>query len=214
MQSRGPKPTIRERVLGIRTPPRPRRSSDRERVDWRPAVAITFAVALLDWTTKALVAVTVPLHGFVEVWEGRLALWHVKNRAMMLGLYESFPLEARKSIALTAALLGVLVLMRIVVRGHRLSAPGRRWAWLFTGFVAGGMLGNLGERALHWGVTDFLSFGWRGIWLPPGNVADLALVLSIPLAVVVMSCELRERRQRRRGSRPTAVGYRDPLPSR
>jgi lipoprotein signal peptidase len=214
MQTNGAQRGVRERILGIRIPHGPRRRSDRERVEWRPAVVIAFAVALLDWLSKAAVARAVPLHGFVEVWEGRLAFWHVKNRAMMLGLYETLPLEARKSIAITAAVLGALVLLRIVVRGHRLSPSRRPWAWVFTGFVAGGMLGNLGERAVHWGVTDFLSVSWGGVWLPPGNVADLALFLSVPLAVVVIAFELRERSGRGARRRPPPVDCREPLPSR
>lgn len=59
------------------------------------------------------------------------------------------------------------------------------------------MLGNLGERLVHFGVTDYLSIRWGAWWLPPGNVADLALFLSIPLAIPVLWMEIRERARRR-----------------
>lgn len=177
-----------------------RRRSDHEpNRGWRAVFAITLAVAALDWCVKALVAASVPLGGFVEVWQGRVALWHVRNDAMMLGLWDTFPLAVRKGIALTASVVALLVLFQIVARMHRLRGGERRLAWTFAGLAFGGMLGNLGERAVHWGVTDYLSFAWGDLWLPPGNVADIALFLAIPLAVPVILFELRGRARRGTG---------------
>ena len=87
-------------------------------------------------------------------------------------------------------------------RAHRLPSHHRRWAWLFVGLVLGGMMGNLGERLIHWGVTDYLSLRWGDFWLPPGNVADMALFLSIPLAIPVIVFELMGRARRGRTVRP------------
>lgn len=174
-----------------------RRQSDHEvKRGWVPAFAIALAVALVDWTVKALVVASVPLGELRVVWQERLALWHVRNPAMILGLYGNFPLGWRKVIALVFGVVGVVLLLEIVGRGHRLPPRRRPWAWLFVGLVLGGMLGNLGERVVHWGVTDYLSFGWNGLWLPPGNVADLALFLSIPVAAVVIVFELAARSRR------------------
>lgn len=193
-----------------RNPHRPgRRRSDREpRRGWLPALATGLSIAALDWSTKAFVAATVPLGGFQQVNE-HVAFWHVRNRAMMLGLWGDLPLDARKLIALAAGVGGLFFLLQIMGRGHRLEPHERPWAWAFTGLVLGGMLGNLGERVLHWGVTDFLSFRWGDLWLPPGNVADLALFLSMPLAFVVIAFELRGRTRRRTAApapRPAPVG--------
>jgi lipoprotein signal peptidase len=175
-----------------------RRRTDHEKNrGWVPAVAIALVVATLDWTTKALVARSVAIDEMVVVWEGRLALWHVKNPAMILGLYGNLPLGSRKLIAVASAIVAAVLLLEVVGRGHRLPPHRRKWAWLFVGLSSGGMLGNLGERAWHWGVTDFLSFAWGDLWLPPGNVADLAIFLSIPLALLVIVFELEARAQRR-----------------
>lgn len=180
---------------------RGRRATDREpNRGWLPAIAIGAGVAILDWAVKAWVIATVPVGGFVEIWAGRVALWHVQNDAMILGLYGDMPLVARKVIAILAAILGILLLYEVIGRGHRLPRTQRPWAWLFVGLVLGGMAGNLGERAIHWAVTDYLSFAWGEIWLPPGNVADIALFCAVPLAVVVAIFELRARA--RRGSTP------------
>ncbi|MBW3629517.1 MAG: signal peptidase II [Gemmatimonadetes bacterium] len=183
-----------------------RRSTDRgegrRRTDyepnrgWKPAVVIALVIAIADWTVKWLVIQRVPLDTIQVVIEYRLALWHVRNPAMILGLYGSLPLEARIAIAAVSGLLGMVLLFEVVSRGHRLAPERRKWAWLFVGLASGGMMGNLGERIVHWGVTDYLSIGWGDLWLPPGNIADLAIFLSLPVAVLVVLFELQARAQR------------------
>ena len=187
--------------------PARRRTDGEPRVGWRPVLAIAVAVVLLDWSTKALVAQLLRVGEMVVVAEGRIALWHVKNPAMILGLFGDLPLGARKLIAALLGVVALTLLLEIVTRAHRLLPARRPWAWLFVGLVLGGLVGNLGERAYHWGITDFLSFGWSGVWLPPGNVADLAIILSIPLSFVVIAFELEARAQRR--SAPESI---DELP--
>ena len=176
-----------------------RRSDFEPNRGWRAVLALALAVAAVDWAVKAAVAATVPLGGFVEVWRGRVALWHVRNEAMMLGLWDAYPIAVRQGIALFASVAAFFVLFQVVGRMHRLRPGERVVAWAFAGLAFGGMLGNLGERAVHWGVTDYLSFAWGDLWLPPGNVADIALFAAIPLAVPVILFELRGRARRGTG---------------
>ena len=181
-------------------PPLPfgRRSSDREPRRGRiPVVATVLAVAALDWTTKLLVSGLVPAEALVPVWPGRLALWHVANPAMILGLHGDLPLLSRQVITILAALLAAALFVEVVERGHRLPRDRQPVAWLCIGLAFGGMLGNFGERLLYWRVTDFLSLNVASVWLPPTNVADIALVASLPLSVLVIRYELDARRQRR-----------------
>lgn len=174
-----------------------RRASDREPVrGWRPALLVGAAITLLDWGTKAAIAWSIPLGSFREVYPERLAFWHVRNEAMILGLYDNLPLGTRKVIALVAAVVASLVILQILGRGHRLPGAQRTYASVFVGIALGGMLGNLGERVIHWGVTDFISLYWAPYWLPPGNVADIALFLSVPLAVPVIVFEMMGRARR------------------
>jgi len=163
---------------------------------WIPAAGIALGVALFDWSVKWAIASNLALGQFVEVWHDRVAFWHMRNDAMILGLYGSLPLASRKVIAALSAVLALVLLFEVVGRGHRLPPHRRPWAWLFVGLALGGMLGNLGERVVHWGVTDYLSFRWGDIWLPPGNLADIALFSCIPVAAVVIVFELQARMQR------------------
>lgn len=201
---------------GTRNPDRSpgRRTADHEPMrGWVPTLAIALCVAALDWGTKFLVSRSIALDELREVIPGRLAFWHVRNPAMVLGLWDNFPLTTRKVIAVLAALLGSLVLLQILGRGHRFPRRHRAWAWAFVGLVLGGMLGNLGERVVHWGVTDFISFRYGEYWLPPGNLADLALFVSMPLSLFVIGFELAGRRRRRQEDEAAAEAALVPAPA-
>lgn len=175
-----------------------RRSSDRQPNNgWIPVLASVLVIASADWATKLLVRAWVPADGFVPVVSGRLAFWHVQNPAMILGLHGDLPLVSRQAITILAALLAPVILMDIVKRAHRLPAERRPAAWLCAGLAFGGMLGNFGERLVRWQVTDFLSLRVGGVWLPPANLADLAVLASLPLSALVIRYELEGRRQRR-----------------
>ncbi len=198
---------FRRRMGQRRTDNRPGHPPGRRAVDyepmhgWKPALVIALSIAVLDWLSKAAIASSMREGEFREVIGGVLSFWHVRNPAMILGLWENLPLDTRKIIAVVAAVLGALVLLQVLGRGHRLQREHRGWAWAFVGLVMGGMMGNLGERLIHWGVTDFISIRWGDYWLPPGNVADLALFLSIPLSIPVIVFELKSRSLRGRAPR-------------
>jgi lipoprotein signal peptidase len=187
------------RLLGERRAVRRggRRRTDHEpRRGWIPAVWIALAVAAADWSAKLAVWSHVGLDDFVEVVPGKLAFYHVQNHAMMLGLWGNFPLAAREVIAVCGAVVGLLFLLQILGRGHRFTQRERPFAWAYVGLALGGMIGNLGERLIHWGVTDFISLHWNGLWLPPGNLADVALFLSMPLSIPVIAFEALGRMRR------------------
>jgi lipoprotein signal peptidase len=180
-----------------------RRRSDREpRRGWVPAVWIALAVAAADWSSKAAIAARLPIEGFEEIVPDRLAFYHVQNHAMMLGLWQTFPLPVRQVIAVCGGGVGLVFLLQILGRGHRFTQRERPLAWLYVGMALGGMLGNLGERMVHWGVTDFISLHWDNVWLPPGNLADVALFLSVPLSLPVIAFEVLGRMRRQPGQAP------------
>src|SRR5690606_30357944 len=122
--------------------------------------------------------------------------WHVRNPALVLGLFGDLSLGNRMVIAVLLAMAGMILVVEVLSRSQRLLPNRRPWAWVFVGLLLGGMLGNLGERAVHWWVTDYLSFRWGDLWLPPGNVADLAIMLSLPISILVIAFEIEARAKR------------------
>lgn len=184
-----------------------RRTDGEPNRGWPPALAIALTIGFLDWMTKAWVAARIPLGDLVEVVEGRVALWHVRNPALVLGLFGDQSIANRVAIAVLLTVGGMTLIVEVLSRSQRLLPKRRPWAWLFVGLLFGGMLGNLGERALHWWVTDYLSFRLGTLWLPPGNVADLAIIASIPISLLVIGFEIEARAKRSsdiRASTPAA----------
>jgi lipoprotein signal peptidase len=175
-----------------------RRSSDRQpNTGWMPVLATMTLIASIDWWMKALVRGFIPVDGFVTLWPDRLAFWHVQNPAMILGLHGDLPLISRQVITVLASILALLVLTDVVKRGHRLPAERRRVVWLCAGLASGGMLGNFGERLIYWKVTDFFTVRLGSTWLPPTNLADVAIVAALPLCAAVIRYELEARGRRR-----------------
>lgn len=184
-----------------------RRFTDTQPNDgWIPTAIIALSIAGFDWSTKAAVTAFVPLGGLIPILDGRVALWHVRNPALVLGLFGDLPLTNRMVVAALLGIAGVVLLLEVFTRSQRLLPTRRPWSWVFVGLVLGGMLGNLGERVLHWWVTDFLSFRWGDLWLPPGNIADLAILLSLPLAPIIIGFEIEARRGRGKPNAESSTG--------
>jgi len=76
-------------------------------------------------------------------------------------------------------LLGLVVLGIVVVWFAR--HPFTPLAWLATGLIAGGAIGNLVDRLRHGAVTDFVSVGD----FPAFNVADAAITCGVVLFVLI-----------------------------
>src|SRR5690606_8493302 len=94
-----------DRFLGAVTGERRRtRRGGRRRTDhepnrgWIAVTALAVPIALVDWAVKWAIIRTMPLDQFRVVLSDRVALWHVKNPALVLGLHGDLPLGWRKAL--------------------------------------------------------------------------------------------------------------------
>ncbi|HEY8584864.1 MAG TPA: signal peptidase II [Capillimicrobium sp.] len=130
---------------------------------WGRAAAVAAAVLLVDQVTKAIVRADIEPGERIELLPF-FDLVHVRNDGIAFGALGGSGL--------------VLVLVLVAVTGivvfFALNAT-RRLAWLTTGLLLGGALGNVIDR-LHQGhVTDFLKFPH----FPAFNVADIAITFGV-----------------------------------
>lgn len=91
----------------------------------------------------------------------------------------AFGLFQDHSFALTIAAIiaaGLLLVYAFIIRRQLLPLDGRL-AGIALGLVLGGTVGNLIDRLLFGGVTDFISVGW---W-PAFNIADSSVVVGVIL---------------------------------
>ncbi len=92
--------------------------------------------------------------------------------------------------ALVAAV-AVLTIFWVYVRTPRMSWP----LQVGMGLVAGGAAGNLVDRLRLGYVVDFV----RVVFLPPFNLADLAVLAGAPVLAVWYSCLSKQHEPHNRG---------------
>jgi signal peptidase II len=140
------------------------------------------AVVALDQATKA-VALDHLVHGVpVPVLDHFIDLTLVMNPGLAFGLLSGVPGPWRWVVALLS-IMALLVLARVALR----VLPASGWpGHMAVGFIFGGAVGNLIDRARWGAVVDFIDVHWRGYHWPAFNVADSA----ISVGVVVLALRL------------------------
>jgi len=145
---------------------------------WGRAGIVVALVLVADQVSKRLVDDGIP-RGTRRAVAGPLDLVNVRNTGVAFGaLGEGGALV----LALTAVAL-VAVLVWFVRR------PGRPGAWLATGLLVGGALGNLVDRLREGAVTDFVKLPH---W-PAFNLADTAITLGVVTLFFVVEAGARRR---------------------
>ena len=141
--------------------------------------ATAAAVFAADQATKAAALRAFGGGGHVTLVPGALDLRLVLNRGAAWGM-----LAGRRWLlcAVSAAMLALLVANRRELCATRLGR-------LATGLLAGGILGNLADRALRGGlVVDWIDVHWRAVWsFPVFNAADTCISVGVAL-LLAASC--------------------------
>lgn len=117
-----------------------------------------------DQLAKHLVRTGIPVGESRKFFIG-IQFVHVRNTGVAFSLFAG---GGAVVLAITFAALAVLI-------GYLARRPDRPWLWLPTGLLIGGAVGNLLDRLIHGGVTDFIKLP---LW-PAFNVADIAITLGV-----------------------------------
>jgi signal peptidase II len=152
---------------------------------WARAFAVAGAVVAADQATKAIVRASLA-PGERDETLPLIDLVHVRNDGVAFGALAG----GGTVVALVvAAALGAL-LAYFAFNAHR------PLAWLPTGLLLGGALGNVIDRIRLDAVTDFLKLPF---W-PAFNVADTAITVGVVLLLIVL-----ERGERARHGAPSGA---------
>jgi len=140
------------------------------RAAWTRALLVVAAVLVLDQVSKAVVRATIDPGEKIEI-VSFLHLVNTRNDGIAFGALGGSWLVI---VLVLAALVGIVV---VFARNAT-----RRWAWLPTGLLLGGALGNVIDRVFEGSVTDFIKFPH---W-PQFNVADIAVTLGVISLIFVL----------------------------
>ena len=131
---------------------------------WYRVALVTATVLALDQAAKALVRSSIEAgsrHKFLPA----IDLVNVRNRGIAFGLF------TENATLLTALTLVALALLLFYFARH----TSRPLAWLPTGLLLGGALGNMFDRLYRGAVTDFIDVP---LW-PSFNIADVAITFGV-----------------------------------
>jgi signal peptidase II len=152
---------------------------------WALAAAVTGAVVVADQGTKAIVRASLE-PGERDESLPVLDLVHVRNDGVAFGALAG----GGTVVALVVAAALAALVAYFAFNAHR------PLAWLPTGLLLGGALGNVIDRVRLGAVTDFLKVpAW-----PAFNLADAAITVGVVLLLVVL-----ERSERARHGAPSGA---------
>ncbi len=143
------------------------RREARER--WTRLGIVAVVVLIVDQVVKAII------RGQLDVGEGWtltgfLSILRVTNHGIAFGMFPGR--QAYVAIITVVALCAIAVFLARLVHRNLIAATG-------AGLLVGGSLGNLMDRLVHGGVTDYIDFSF---W-PTFNLADACITVGAVLIV-------------------------------
>jgi signal peptidase II len=139
-------------------------------------------IVAADWASKAAIQQRLPLADRRTVVEGWLSFQHNVNPGIAWGWLRDMPEMLRMPLLVTLALVGIGATISIMRQSRD------RWIHLAGALVLGGALGNLSDRLVNGGVTDFIFVHFFPYIF---NVADIAVSIGGALLVLRMVLDSR-----------------------
>lgn len=140
-------------------------------------------IIILDQLSKYLTRTYLQLGQSVDIWGSFLRFTHLQNTGAAFSL--SLPNQGYNRIFF----IGVSILATALIIYLLLKATYKLQVWAF-GLVLGGALGNLIDRIIFGGVTDFADFDIPDMFgmqrFPVFNVADSAIFIGMLLLIIDM----------------------------
>jgi len=144
------------------------------------AFGLAAAVFALDRFTKWLIETRVSVLDTLNVIPGFFDIIHSTNRGVAFSLFHDSTSPWRTTLLIAVALVALVVVCALILR----SSGADRLSLYGLALIFGGALGNVFDRIVWGGVTDFLDFYVGGLHWPAFNVADSAVVIGSGLLLL------------------------------
>lgn len=141
---------------------------------------LSLAILVVDRATKAAIEAYTPENYHRNVVPGLITLVHSHNPGIAFGLLADASSKWLTALLVggSVAVIGMLAWLLVTDRaGGRSGQAG-------LALILGGAAGNLIDRLLRGGVTDFFEVQLRGYHWPAFNFADSAITVGAVLVVV------------------------------
>ncbi len=151
-----------------------------------PAWLIMMCVLVLDQLTKTMVRINIDLHDSLPILKSLFGdtfmLAHVNNTGAAFSIGFTSDLVNRWFFIITTLLAVAFIIYLLYRAEHRLHV-------VSFGLVLGGAIGNLIDRIIYGGVTDFFSVDFPDFIMqrfPIFNVADSCIFIGVCLLLIDM----------------------------
>jgi signal peptidase II len=141
---------------------------------------LTFAVVAADRATKYAVE-QLTSQGYRRMLVPHFAdLVHSVNAGVAFGLFSESGFKWISFLLVSTSTVIILLLIWLLLAGR----AGRTESQAGIALIAGGAAGNLLDRLLHGGVTDFLELYAGSFRWPAFNIADSAITIGAVLIIL------------------------------
>lgn len=140
---------------------------------------LSLAIVFLDRLTKAWVETQTTESWRNEVIHNFIYLVHSKNPGIAFSLFANSASPALRILLIGGAIAIIAIVAWLLVAGRNLSSLNAAGLAL----LLGGATGNVTDRIIHGGVTDFLEVFLGTYRWPAFNVADSAITIGAVLLI-------------------------------
>ena len=147
---------------------------------WIRLVLIVALVAAADQISK-LYAVEILVDKQIELIPELFSLTLAYNKGAAFGVMSNLPDGWRQMALGLATVLAVGAVLFMWVKYHRHSMLGT----LSVGFILGGAVGNIIDRARLGMVVDFLDVFWGDLHWPTFNLADSCICVGVAILLML-----------------------------
>lgn len=152
-------------------------------------VSIIANVFFLDIFTKLLVKRFVPFYGELVVIPGFLSITNIVNRGTVFGFFSTYGRSPLYFLFLILSILAFILILYVFFK-----TPSSEIISNFSfSLIIGGALGNIFDRIVNGGVTDFIDIYFKSFRWPTFNLADTFITMGAILIIGEMIL-LRKRR--------------------
>jgi len=151
-------------------------------------LALTFAVVLLDRLSKAVIEAKTSEGWRHELVRNFIYLVHSENPGIAFSMFAGSNAHWMRFALIAGSLVVIAILAWYLVAGSGVST--RAAAGL--ALLLGGATGNVTDRIMHGGVTDFFEVLFGSYHYPAFNLADSAITIGAILILVDVILPLKQ----------------------
>lgn len=149
---------------------------------------ISSVTLLIDQIVKIMISFFIPMNSSIPIISNFFSITYVRNYGAAFSI-----LNGNTVLLIIVSILSLFLIYHFLIKDKNL----KRIEKITYGLLIGGLLGNLLDRIVLGYVIDYLSFHIFGYDFPIFNIADISIVLSTIIIILILGSDESEIKIRR-----------------